>query len=83
MLTLVDEVRARDKARSWDTTAELLAQLHELLQMVRIEQQALHGVKQLAKFQRLRRPGDPIEPEGPDKVSPRQFALMAVAVGGA
>lgn len=75
MLTLADEVRARDD--EWSKDTELLVGVFEMLQLIRREQLAGIGVKRqdLPEFHRVPRPGDP--PPRPRTVSPREaFALM-------
>lgn len=77
----MEEVRERDRRRQeWGYEAEMLAQVHEMLQVIRIDQQALHGVDKakLTRFSRVWRPGDPDpEPQTVRKLTPREFALMA------
>lgn len=60
LTTLAEEVRARDRREAWRNEHELLAQIHELLQLMRVEQ--LIGLRVrpslLPKVVPLARPGD-------------------------
>lgn len=73
--TLADEVRERAE---WSNLHEAVAQVHDLLQLVRVEALVGMGVKRhaLPEPRRLPRPFDPPEQEQDDTVSPRQLALM-------
>lgn len=77
MLSLADEVREREER--WTIDRELLARVHEMLQLIRIEALVGMGVKRgsLPRFVPVRRPNDP-EPEGPLVVSPRELARMVM-----
>lgn len=68
-----------ERDRRWTQDHELLARLHELLQIMRIEHLIGIGVKRgnLPRFQRIARPDDPVE-EGPVVVSPRELARMVM-----
>jgi hypothetical protein len=72
--------RETNNAERFTVTEELLAQILEMLSIIRVEAQALSGyVKQadLSEPLRVPRPGDEIEPVDPVRVvSPREFALM-------
>lgn len=80
MLTLAEAVRDRNERDSWTNVHELLAQLIELLSIVRIEQLAAAGVKRwsLPEMVRIPRPGDD-EPKEAMVVTPSQFARMMVS----
>ena len=70
--------RETSNAERFTVTEELLAQILEMLSVIRVEAQALSGfVKQhdLATVVRVPRPGvEPVDPV--PVVSPREFALM-------
>lgn len=79
VITLADEVRQREEATAWSTMHEQLARIHDLLQIMRVEQLACAGVKdhKLPDMVRMPRPGEDTRPKS---VSPAQAArLMMVA----
>jgi hypothetical protein len=58
--TLAEEIIEQEERTSWGTIHEVLAHVHDLLSVMRVEALALGGVKRhnLPKPERLPRPGD-------------------------
>lgn len=82
LTTLADEVHERYKRTGWSQTDELLAELLELLSVVRLENLLAHGVKPRALPEPLHvpRPGERREASTRTLVlSPAEFAAMAAA----
>ena len=79
MLTLADVVRERNDRNAWGATEELLAQLIELLSVVRIEAWLIAGVPRhkLPKAHQVTRPGEQ-EQEAEMVVTPSEFARMTM-----
>lgn len=77
LLSLADEVKEREER--WTVDRELLARVHEMLQLIRIEALVGMGVKRgnLPRFVPVRRPDDPVD-EGPQVVTPRELARMVM-----
>lgn len=76
LITLAEEVREREGREAWNNVHEILARIHDLLAVIRVEQLAGIGVKphRLPDVERLPRPGES-EPKV-RVVSPREAALM-------
>lgn len=84
LLTLAEEVADRDRRESWTTVHEVLAQVHDLLQVMRVEHLMGLGVKSasLPKPVRMPRPGEEPPPDaGPRTVSARELAMMTTRGG--
>jgi hypothetical protein len=60
LLTLADEVRRQNEANRWTTTHELIANVWDLLHLLRVEALAGMGVRKhaLPKHQHVPRPGE-------------------------
>lgn len=78
-MTLAEAVRDRLERESWSNVHELLAQLVELLSIMRVEALATAGVKRwsLPEPIHIPRPGED-DPKEAIVVTPSQFARMTV-----
>ena len=88
LFTLAEEVKERDRRHSWTNEHELLARLHEQIQLVRIEQLIGIGVKagKLPPFVPIDRPGDepPVKDDEPETLrvyTARDLAAMTMRGG--
>lgn len=79
LATLADEVRRRDDEGDWTNLHEAIAQVHDLLSLMRVEHLAGIGVKRhdLPTPARMPRPGD--KPAEPVVLSPGEAARLMMA----
>jgi hypothetical protein len=79
LMTLAEEIAAREERESWDNVAEAIARVYDLLSVMRVEALALGGVKRhnLPEVARMPRPGEQVEQI--PVVTPGQAARMMMA----
>lgn len=83
LMTLSDEITARRKREHWRQSEEFLAEIVELLSVMRREALLLGGVKSYEAPEpiRITRPGEKPKDNGVQVMTPREYARL-LARGG-